>query len=489
VRTRLEEAGLQRLAAATNGVYVRSTSLDANLAPVQRRVEQLVPTDTREGTQKRPVERFQIPLAAGLLLLVLRLLLGERRRATGQGPAGGAARLALLTLLATIGVSAAATGPDTPPPAHAEPPPAHVRTPAAADPAAQDALRAEIGSLEAALARRPRPPEEARLRYHLALAHQRLGDPERAIPEYERALATPGAPPAVRAAACQNLGAARHLQARALLVAGKPEEAIPRLQAVQPLYRESMLLAPGLADAAHNQEVLQLDLELARQAAEQMKQMQSRMDQARRDAEAALAAQQQANATRDAGAQSGQQEQALEATERAQASAEALAEEAAARAGGQPPEPLRQATQELAQARSAQEQAASGPRRPEARQELGERAERHLANALRHLGGKPADGEPSAGEQAGHGEQPPAGTEGDPAGGEPPPAAAPPEAAPRQATGDTPPTPASAGDETPLDPRQAAAVLGQIRQEEQELRDALKMRLRSSRIEEVEKDW
>lgn len=473
VRTRLDEAGLRSLAAATAGIYVRATTLDANLAPVQRRVEQLVPADARETTQKRPVERYQIPLFAAIVLLLARLLTGERRHA----PPLATAALVALCLAGTSAQAAPAPTTGTAPPRTAAPAP---------DAKSEAELRTEAADLETRLQRRQPPAEEARLRFNLGLCHQRLKDFARAAAEYEHVVHAAGAPAALRALACQNLGAARHLQARAAL-ARDPDTAIAQMQAVQNLYREAMLLAPGNADAGYNQEVLLQDLREARAAAQALKDMRQKLEQARRETQEALAAQQQANQDDgDATPAAAEQTVADQKTEQARTTTAAAARDAGAQTGGEPPTPLGQAAAELEQARDAQTRLGQGPRTEAARQQLGQEAEQHLANALRQLGGTPPGEKPPSDENQTAATPPP-----DTGGGAPPPESTAAQPSPQPA-GQEPAEgqAAAAGQKQPaIDPRQAAALLSQMQQEEQDLREALKLQMRARRLEDVERDW
>jgi Ca-activated chloride channel family protein len=83
VRSRLDEPTLRRIAEVTHGAYYPLGPIGEGLAKVQLAMEDL---DTGSGAapaRKLGVDRFQMPLAAALGLLVIESLLGTRRRSVG----------------------------------------------------------------------------------------------------------------------------------------------------------------------------------------------------------------------------------------------------------------------------------------------------------------------------------------------------------------------------------------------------------------------
>lgn len=82
VKTRLDEAALQRIALATGGSYVRSGATEFGLDLIYD--EKLSKMEKREFESKitrQFEERFQIPLVLAFLLLMGELFVGERKRA------------------------------------------------------------------------------------------------------------------------------------------------------------------------------------------------------------------------------------------------------------------------------------------------------------------------------------------------------------------------------------------------------------------------
>jgi Ca-activated chloride channel family protein len=81
VSTSLDAATLQAIAAAANGVYAPLGPTGSGLEEVyQFSLEQMPARDRNETIQRIPIERFQWPLLAALLLLLVESVLSTRRR-------------------------------------------------------------------------------------------------------------------------------------------------------------------------------------------------------------------------------------------------------------------------------------------------------------------------------------------------------------------------------------------------------------------------
>jgi len=90
VRSRLDEASLRGVAQATHGAYFPLGPAGEGMAKVRLELESM---DTVSGStpgHKLGVDRFHLPLAAALVLLVSESLIGTRRRSEGklEGQAG-----------------------------------------------------------------------------------------------------------------------------------------------------------------------------------------------------------------------------------------------------------------------------------------------------------------------------------------------------------------------------------------------------------------
>lgn len=85
VRSRLDEKTLQAIAHATGGSYYSLGALGEGLDRVRSAVETLDRSEASTRAQTRGVERFHLPLAAALILIVAESLIGTRRRRHNVG--------------------------------------------------------------------------------------------------------------------------------------------------------------------------------------------------------------------------------------------------------------------------------------------------------------------------------------------------------------------------------------------------------------------
>ena len=96
VKSRLDESRLRKIAEATGGFYVRLESGPAETLQIVRDgLAQMKEQDIDAQTSRRPIERYQWPLAAGLVLLASSMFVSERKRRAAK-PAKSAAVIALL---------------------------------------------------------------------------------------------------------------------------------------------------------------------------------------------------------------------------------------------------------------------------------------------------------------------------------------------------------------------------------------------------------
>lgn len=81
VKTRLDEAALQKIALATGGSYVRSGATEFGLDLLyEERLSKMEKRELESKLAKQFEERFQIPLALAFFLLIADLFISERRR-------------------------------------------------------------------------------------------------------------------------------------------------------------------------------------------------------------------------------------------------------------------------------------------------------------------------------------------------------------------------------------------------------------------------
>lgn len=82
VKSRLDEAVLQKVAAETNGAYVRAAGPSLGLDQVYADyISKLDKRELKSTMEKKFEQRFQLPLLAAVLLLLIEPLIGSRRRA------------------------------------------------------------------------------------------------------------------------------------------------------------------------------------------------------------------------------------------------------------------------------------------------------------------------------------------------------------------------------------------------------------------------
>ena len=82
VRSRLDEATLRSVARVTHGAYYPLGPVGEGLAKVQLALESLNAAGGSGPARKLGVDRFHLPLAVVLFLLVGESLIGTRRRST-----------------------------------------------------------------------------------------------------------------------------------------------------------------------------------------------------------------------------------------------------------------------------------------------------------------------------------------------------------------------------------------------------------------------
>lgn len=81
VKSRLNEQLLQHIALKTGGVYVRASAVEFGLDLIyEREISKFEKTDFQSKSERRYFERFQFPLAAALLFLILEMTWAPRKK-------------------------------------------------------------------------------------------------------------------------------------------------------------------------------------------------------------------------------------------------------------------------------------------------------------------------------------------------------------------------------------------------------------------------
>ncbi len=472
VETTLHESMLRGLAAATSGVYVRSTSVKPNTEPVVRRVRKLLPEQHDGSRSRRPRERYQFPLALAVVLLLLRLSVGERKFA---------ARLAAACLLAGVVLPCGADA--------RQPDIAELEAPGAGSDHAEAEMAEQAAALEEQLAR-AEGREAARLMFNLGVLKHRLEELEEAESRYFQAMDRAEDDGEIASRAAQNLGALKQQQADAVMMEN-PDQALEILERAQSHNLEALRRNPDNEGAARNQERILNRKNLARKLKKLREQLEQQQNDALKKTEQAENEQKNANQTSDPSEQKQKQQQAEQRTQEAQETIQKL-KETARQADDQKTQQRAQAAEEaLKKARQAQ------------RRDQGEKAEKHLAEARNKLARndendgdsqqkKPEEGdsqdsrtddkdETGEGNDANEdGEDESASNGRDKSAGENP--------ASESDSAEEGEGQSAAADEIGEDV--ARSLLLQMLEEEKELRDALKEhRDRNRKLEPVEKDW
>jgi tetratricopeptide (TPR) repeat protein len=276
VVSRLNMATLEAIARGTGGRAFRITPADTSLSALASIIEGMEQKALAGEYSYRRKERFQAPLALGLLALTLALAFpGPRLDARGSAPQAARAAALLFLLLALKGSALAGQTSSSVSPLPAQP----SASPSPASPSPLDEVllrpprltaegRAEyergnqpqaLSAFEGAARMRPQDP---RARFNLADALYKSGKFDEAEALF-RALAE-GPPSPLAPAARFNLGNARF----------QKQDYPGAIQA----YRDTLHLAPGDEEAKRN-------LELALRALQKQKQQQQEQNQSQRPKE------------------------------------------------------------------------------------------------------------------------------------------------------------------------------------------------------------
>jgi len=287
VKSRLNESKLRELAKAIpGGVYVRSTETDLGLAPILAKIHALIPKEYSKGMSKRPIEKFHYPLFLAVVLLLIRMGIGERR---SKRKLAAAASIAIMATIAPLSDANAAGGNAPPSPTSLE-------------------LAKPIKTKEEP------PPENAEKKpptaeelYNKGLECHRKHDTDKAVEYYRKAINVSKTSPEARSKAFQNLGVIAHQKGRDVMK-GKPEEALTIFKKAEKMYRESMRSDIKRKHVVLNQQKLLDDRELAKQIKKRQDELRKKQQQARKKTQQALDKQKKENKKRNDKKQQQQQQ-------------------------------------------------------------------------------------------------------------------------------------------------------------------------------------
>jgi Ca-activated chloride channel family protein len=185
VKSRLDEGRLRKIAEAGGGFYLRLQNSREQMSQLIRDgLGKMTESDIDAKTSRQPIERYQWPLAAGLLLLSLSLLIGERRRTAAPTRPMAQRPTAVALLLAMLVCPVLAWGKNSGVEAYER----------------QDYKTAE----ETFSQQLKRRPGLAELEFNLGSAAYQTGDFEKALEAFSKAVTSPN--PKLQEKAEYNLG-------------------------------------------------------------------------------------------------------------------------------------------------------------------------------------------------------------------------------------------------------------------------------------------
>ncbi|NJK93023.1 MAG: VWA domain-containing protein [Blastochloris sp.] len=245
VKSRLDEGTLKQLASITGGSYhplgQRGEGLEAILRENQHLMKEL---ELKESMRKVPLEQFQWPLLAGLILLMAEMLLRESRRPTPPSPRQKQkSKLEAATLILLLILSPGLT-----PQARAT-----LRQ-------AEDSLKSGqmTQAMESYRLEWQKNPDNLQLLYNLGVAAYRSQDYEEATRAFAETRNTRDL--GLQQKAYYNLGNTQFRRGEAALP-NNVEAAIKEWEAALDSYQGALALKPGDKDAQFNHDLVKKRLE------------------------------------------------------------------------------------------------------------------------------------------------------------------------------------------------------------------------------------
>ena len=233
VKSRLDETRLRSIAEGTGGFYVHLQ----NGRPEMKRIaddglDTMSEKEIDARLSRQPIERYQWPLGAGLLLLAGSMLIGERKRVAARKSAPKA--VAALALMALVPFTASAKN-------------------RGVEAYGRGDYKGAIEQFQSQLQRQPNSPA---LHFNLGSAAYQAGSYDQALEAFSKAVTSPE--PGLRASAEYNLGNTLYQRGAA------QKEKAPKLQEWKNSlqhYDEALKVQPKNADAEHNRDLVRRMIE------------------------------------------------------------------------------------------------------------------------------------------------------------------------------------------------------------------------------------
>jgi len=335
VSTRLNEELLKKIALSSGGVYIRSTSTDTGLEVIVKAISDLSSEKFSSKESYRPIERFQLPLLAAIILLLCRLSIGERKKIVTS-----------LVFAFFICVNVFTEE--------------QTQIPATDNSVIEKAIKDPEKT--------PLAPYEL---YNLALDKQKSEKIEEAEKLYLNAISSINADTETILRASQNLGVIDHQKGRKLLKSN-PQSALEYFYGAQKFYNEAMCGKSSefqIENIANNQQILLNDIETAKKLIEEQKQQQKSSEEAREEVKKALDENQK---SKNSPQNKEQKSKAINQNQKAQNALDKVKNQTADE-GNQMKEQIQKAIEEMKKAESQQQK------------ENFSKAEEHIKNAMKEF--------------------------------------------------------------------------------------------------------
>jgi len=234
VKSKLDEDRLRKIAEVTGGFYVHLQNGPAEMQQIARDgLGQMKEQEIDARMSRRPIERYQWPLAAGLVLLVGSALISERKR-PARRKSGAVAVLAALTLVGLL-------------------PPVALAKNSGVEAYEREDYKGAMGEFGRQL---KRMQESEALHFNLGAAAYKTGDFGKALEAFAKAVTS--ADPQLRAAAEYNLGNTLFQRGKA---AKEPDRKKREWKDALQHYEQALQVEPQNKNAEHNRDVVRKLLE------------------------------------------------------------------------------------------------------------------------------------------------------------------------------------------------------------------------------------
>jgi Ca-activated chloride channel family protein len=255
VKSHLDESTLSQIAQVTGGMYQPLGQEGQGLGVIYDKAIASMPKHDLAARRERVYEeRYQLPLAAGLVLLLASMLIGTRRRTSAQAKPIAPVRVtkrAAFALLAVLTIPVVAQA-----------------SPQSAESAYKKGEydKAESQYQDAAA----QHPDVAPLQYDLGAAAYKSGEFDTALPAFQKALSTDD--PALQQQSYYNIGNTQYRIGQKT-EKKSPQETIKQWQQAVQAYDGALKLKPDDGDAKFNRDFVQKKLdELEKQQKQQQQQ-------------------------------------------------------------------------------------------------------------------------------------------------------------------------------------------------------------------------